>query len=134
MFVPFNGRNGTASREAVVMASYQLSGFLSKTSPVGKGSLMAVISPGCHPGEPTDSPLWKILHNHYPDFKTGYDEDCEIQYGFFRPVVDEVVEEYLRSGALCEVFAGHAAPTISGGIDLCRPSLFHHSFLVWLFA
>jgi hypothetical protein len=90
-------------------------------SRLGKGSLMAVISPVYHPRKPTDSPLWKILHNHYPDFKTGYDEDCEKQYGFFRSVVDEVVEEYLRCGALYEVFAGYAAPTICGGIDLCQP-------------
>jgi hypothetical protein len=53
-----------------------------------------------HPREPTDSPLWKILHNHYEDFKAGYDEHGEKQYGFFRPVVDEVVEEYLRCGDL----------------------------------
>ena len=66
---------------------------------------MAVLSPVYHPREPTDSPLWKILHNHYPDFKTGYDEHCEKQYGFFRPVVDEVVEEYLRCGDLHEGFA-----------------------------
>jgi hypothetical protein len=32
MFVPFNGRNGTASRETVAMASYQLSDLLSKAS------------------------------------------------------------------------------------------------------
>ncbi len=50
---------------------------------------MAAVSPVYHPREPTDSPLWRILHNHYPDFKSGYDEHCEKQYGFFRPVVDE---------------------------------------------
>ena len=66
---------------------------------------MAAVSPVYHPREPTDSLLWKILHNHYPDFKTGYDEHCEKQYGFFRPVVDEVVEEYLRCGDLHEGFA-----------------------------
>jgi len=50
--------------------------------------------PVYHPREPSDSPLWKILHNHYEDFKAGYDEHCEKHYGFFRSVVDEVVEEY----------------------------------------
>jgi hypothetical protein len=24
--------------------------------------------------EPSASPLWKILHHHYEDFKAGYDE------------------------------------------------------------
>jgi len=51
------------------------------------------------------SPLWKILHHHYEDFKAGYDERCEKQYGFFRPVVDEVVEEHLQCGDLREGFA-----------------------------
>ena len=63
---------------------------------------MAAISPVYHPREPTDSPLWKILHHLYPDFKSGYDEHCEKQYEFFRPVVDEVVEEYFKSGDLHE--------------------------------
>jgi len=62
-------------------------------------------SPIYHPREPTDSPLWKILHNHYEHFRTGYDEHCEKHHGFFRPVVDEVVEEYLRCGDLHEGFA-----------------------------
>ncbi len=66
---------------------------------------MSAHSPVYHPREPTDSPLWKVLHNHYEAFKAGYDEHCEKQYGFFRPVVDEVVEEYLRCGDLHEGFA-----------------------------
>ena len=53
----------------------------------------------------SDSPLWKILHNHYEYFNAGHDKDCEKQYGFFRPVVDEVVEDYLRCGDLHEGFA-----------------------------
>ena len=61
---------------------------------------MPALSPVYHPREPTDSPLWRILHQHYAAFKSGYDEYCEKQYGFFRPVVDEVVEEYLRCGDL----------------------------------
>ena len=36
-------------------------------------------SPVYHPREPTDSPLWKVLHTHYEAFKDGYDEDCEKQ-------------------------------------------------------
>ena len=66
---------------------------------------MPAHTPIYHPREPTDSTLWKILHNHYEDFKAGYDEYYEKQYGFFRPVVDEVVEEYLRCGDLHEGFA-----------------------------
>jgi len=46
-----------------------------------------------HPREPPDSPLCQILHEHYEDLKCRYDEHCEKEYGFFRPVVIEVVEE-----------------------------------------
>ena len=70
-----------------------------------RGLLMLAHAPVYHPQAPTDSHLWKVLHNHYEEFKTGYDEDCEKQYGFFRPVVDEVVEDYLRCGDLHEGFA-----------------------------
>jgi hypothetical protein len=52
---------------------------------------MPALSPVHHPLEPADSPLWKVLHQHYAAFKSGYDEYYGKQYGFFRPVVDEVV-------------------------------------------
>ena len=82
---------------------------------------MPAHSPVYHPREPADSPLWKILHNHYEDFKAGYDEHCEKQYGFFRPVVDEVVEEYLRCGDLHEGFARVRCPNAERRRNLiCR--------------
>jgi len=40
---------------------------------------MPALSPVYHPRQPTDSPLWKILHQHYATFKYGYDEYCEKQ-------------------------------------------------------
>jgi len=49
---------------------------------------------------------WKILHYHHKDFKAHYDEHCEERYGFFRAVVDQVVEEYSQCGGLPEGFAG----------------------------
>lgn len=68
------------------------------SSLANKGLFVPANMPGYHPREPSDSPLWKILHNHCEDFKAGYGEHCEKRYGFFRPVVDEVVEEYLSCG------------------------------------
>jgi hypothetical protein len=41
--------------------------------------------PVYHPIDPTQSPLWNILHNNYEEFKANYDESYEKQYGFFRP-------------------------------------------------
>jgi hypothetical protein len=96
-----------------------------RTRVLCEGLLMLAHSPVYHPREPTDSPLWKILHNHYEDFNAGYGEHCEKQYGFFRPVVDEVVEEYLRCGDLHEAcpelvegaLPGCAAPTPSANMN-----------------
>ena len=50
--------------------------------------------------------MWKILHEHHEDFKCGYDEHCEKQYGFVRWVAEELVKEYLRFGGFHEGFDG----------------------------
>ena len=61
--------------------------------------------PVYHPRDPTQSPLWNILHNNYEEFKANYDESYEKQHGFFRPGIDEVVQDYLKFGDLKEGFA-----------------------------
>ena len=58
-----------------------------------------------HPRDPTDSPLWNLLNNHYDDFEKHYEEKYEKKYGYFRPVISEVVTEYLKCGDLKEGFA-----------------------------
>ena len=58
-----------------------------------------------HPREPKKSPLWQILNRHYEDFEKSYDERFEKKYGFFRPVIGEVVRSYLKCGDLKEGFA-----------------------------
>ncbi len=55
-----------------------------------------------HPRDPTASPLWKLLDDHYASFRSHYPAVFEKRYGFFRPVVDEVVEDYLACGDLRE--------------------------------
>jgi hypothetical protein len=47
-----------------------------------------------HPRNPQDSPLWKLLNNHYDSFEQGYDARFEKQYGFFRSIISEVVHDY----------------------------------------
>ena len=61
--------------------------------------------PVYHPRDPTASPLWKLLDDHYASFRSHYPAVFEKRYGFFRPVVDEVVEDYLACGDLREGFA-----------------------------
>ena len=65
---------------------------------------MAVLSI-YHPRDPKASPLWRIFDRHYEDFEKNYQERFEKKYGFFRPVIGEVVRSYLRCGDLKDGFA-----------------------------
>jgi hypothetical protein len=85
---------------------------------------MLEASPIYHPRDPFQSPLWNILRNNYDEFKANYDESYEKQYGFFRPVIDEVVQDYLKCGDMKEGFARvrctnpycrHEYPCLSAG-------------------
>jgi hypothetical protein len=58
-----------------------------------------------HPRDPKASPLWQILDRYYDDFEKSYPEKFEKKYGFFRPVVGEVVRSYLKCGDLKQGFA-----------------------------
>ena len=61
-----------------------------------------------------------MLHDHYEHLESGYDRDCDKQYGFFLPVVDELVEEFFKRGHLDESFAKVSCPILSGGINFCK--------------
>ncbi len=63
-----------------------------------------------HPRNPEISPLWKLLNDHYHSFEQHYEDRFEKHYGFFRPVIGEVVREYLRCGDLKEGFASVRCP------------------------
>ena len=80
----------------------------------------ACLSPVYHPREPTDSRLYKILHDHYEDFKSGCNEHCMRQYQFFRPVLGEVMEEHLKCEDLHEGFARVRYPNAE-----CRHNLIY---------
>ncbi len=58
-----------------------------------------------HPRNPQESPLWRLLNNHYDSFEQGYDERFEKQYGFIRSIISEVVHDYLSCGDLRNGFA-----------------------------
>jgi hypothetical protein len=63
-----------------------------------------------HPREPKKSTLWNILDRHYEDFERNYSEKFEKQYGYFRPVISEVVHAYMRCGDLKDGFARVRCP------------------------
>lgn len=58
-----------------------------------------------HPRNPQESPLGNLLNNHYENFEQHYQQRFEKEYGFFRPVISEVVHDYLKCGDLKEGFA-----------------------------
>ena len=81
-----------------------------KNSPLKFPGLIMTILSVYHPRDPKASPLWQIFSHHYDDFEKNYAEKFEKQYGFFRPVVSEVVRAYLRCGDLKEGFARVRCP------------------------
>jgi hypothetical protein len=63
-----------------------------------------------HPRKPTDSPLYKLLQAHFDHFEQVYDEQFVRDYGFYRPVISDVVRAYLKCGDLKEGFARVRCP------------------------
>ena len=50
------------------------------------------------PRHPERTVLYRALFYHYGRFVAEYEERFEREYGFFRPIVNEVVERYLDCG------------------------------------
>lgn len=63
-----------------------------------------------HPRNPKDSPLWHLLADHFESFEQHYEERFEREYGFFRPIISEVVQDYLMCGDLKEGLARVRCP------------------------
>ena len=57
------------------------------------------------PRRPRASPLYRLLEDHFAEFATVYDERFAHRYGYWRPVIAEVVEKYLACGILEHGFA-----------------------------
>ncbi len=54
---------------------------------------------------PEQTACYKIFENHYKSFRENYEERYEWRYGYFRTLVDEEVEKYLKCGILKYGFA-----------------------------
>ncbi len=48
--------------------------------------------------------MWKLIIDRLDSFERNYEEKFEKHYGFFRPVISEVVRDYLKCGDLKEGF------------------------------
>ena len=51
-----------------------------------------------HPRHPERTPLYRVLFHYFDRFLTDYEGRFEKDYGYFRPIVKEVVERYLDCG------------------------------------
>ena len=50
------------------------------------------------PRQPKNTSLFRLLDTHYEEFRDVYDEHFSKRYGFWRPVINEVVGKYLQCG------------------------------------
>ena len=62
------------------------------------------------PRRPWQSPLWRLLDQHYDEFQRVYDERYQKRYGFWRPVIERTVEKFLACGDLKQGFARVRCP------------------------
>ena len=73
--------------------------FLNQPEDISNASLVY------HPRNPESSPLWQLINNNYESFERSYEEVFQQKYGYFRPIIIEVVHEYLSCGDLKNGFA-----------------------------
>jgi len=57
------------------------------------------------PRNPRASGLWRVTATHFDEFERLYDERFAPKYGFWRPIVRQSVQAYLKCGDLREGFA-----------------------------
>jgi hypothetical protein len=57
------------------------------------------------PRDPRASKLWCLIDEHFDSFQQVYDERFQGKYGFWRPIVGQSIEAFLKCGDLQEGFA-----------------------------
>jgi hypothetical protein len=63
-----------------------------------------------HRRDPFASPLWQVVDRYYDEFERVYPERYAKTYGFWRPVIGNVVGKFLLCGDLREGFARVRCP------------------------
>ena len=64
-----------------------------------------------HPRNPRDSPLFTLVEDHFDRFEQVYDDVYEREYGFWRPIIREVIDKYIHCGDLHCGFARVRCPS-----------------------
>ncbi|MBM3789631.1 MAG: transposase [Acidobacteria bacterium] len=62
------------------------------------------------PRNPRESPLYRLLEEHYEEFERVYPERYQQHYGFWRPVIRKAVLDFFKCGDLREGFARVRCP------------------------
>ena len=62
------------------------------------------------PRNPQTSGLWRVTSTHFDEFERVYDERYAAKYGFWRPIIRQSVQAYLKCGDLREGFARDRCP------------------------
>jgi hypothetical protein len=63
-----------------------------------------------HPRNPRDSPLHTLVEDNFDRFEQIYDQVYEQEYGFWRPIIREVIDKYINCGDLHSGFARVRCP------------------------
>jgi len=62
------------------------------------------------PRQPGDSPLYRLVAEHFEEFERVYPDRFQARYGFWRPVIRAAVLDYLKCGDPREGFARVRCP------------------------
>ena len=57
------------------------------------------------PRQPKATAFYQLVERFYPQFKAVYEERYQECYGFWRPIIGTVVEQFLECGDLSQGFA-----------------------------
>lgn len=63
-----------------------------------------------HPRNPRDSAFYAVIEDYLEEFIRVYDDKYQKEYGFWRPVIQQVMEKYLECGDLHHGFARVRCP------------------------
>jgi hypothetical protein len=67
--------------------------------------LSAKVAKVYQPRQPRQSPLYKLIERHFPEFQRIYKQRYQDRYGLWRPIIGEVVRKFLTCGDLHFGFA-----------------------------
>ena len=84
--------------------------------------MVCASSPGTpiyRPRRPRESPLYRLIERFFPQFEHLYPNRYEKRYGFWRPIIGDVVRKFLRCGDLHFGFARVRCSGSKCGHEMC---------------